>query len=180
MLIALQKRRENISEYLLYMFQVEDMIRAFNFDIDSLDQAVIANYQQPYDVKRDIREWYLSIIRMMKDHGLVTSGHIPMLQSLIAELTDIHLRLLQNPDAKDYHQAFQNARPFIEELRSRSAETGAGDVALCLNGLYGLLLLKLKQQKINPETLSAFGSISELVSLLSAHFKQLEKGASEL
>ena len=32
MIIARQKRKENIAEYLLYMWQVEDLIRANKFD----------------------------------------------------------------------------------------------------------------------------------------------------
>ena len=35
MIIARQKRKENIAEYLLYMWQVEDLIRANKFDMDS-------------------------------------------------------------------------------------------------------------------------------------------------
>ena len=36
MLIAKQKRQENIAEYVLYMWQLEDMLRACNFDVDVL------------------------------------------------------------------------------------------------------------------------------------------------
>ena len=34
MIIAKQKRKENISEYLLYMWQVEDLIRANHLDME--------------------------------------------------------------------------------------------------------------------------------------------------
>ena len=33
MIVAKQKRKENIAEYLLYMWQVEDLIRANQFDL---------------------------------------------------------------------------------------------------------------------------------------------------
>ena len=42
MIVAKQKRKENIAEYLLYMWQVEDLIRANQFDIDSIRRNVIA------------------------------------------------------------------------------------------------------------------------------------------
>ena len=42
MIIARQKRKENIAEYLLYMWQVEDLIRANKFDMDSINRTVIA------------------------------------------------------------------------------------------------------------------------------------------
>ena len=36
MIVARQKRKENIAEYLLYMWQVEDLIRANRFDMDAI------------------------------------------------------------------------------------------------------------------------------------------------
>ena len=41
MLVASQKRKENIAEYLLYMWQVEDIVRAFNLDIERIRQNII-------------------------------------------------------------------------------------------------------------------------------------------
>lgn len=38
MIIASQKRKENIAEYLLYMWQIEDIIRAYKLDIDTIDE----------------------------------------------------------------------------------------------------------------------------------------------
>ena len=57
MIVAKQKRKENIAEYLLYMWQVEDLIRANQFDIDSIRRTVIAQYDQPDDVKEEIAGW---------------------------------------------------------------------------------------------------------------------------
>ena len=45
MLIARQKKQENIAEYLLYMWQVEDIIRACGGDIDLIRQRIIDGYQ---------------------------------------------------------------------------------------------------------------------------------------
>ena len=47
MIIAKQKRKENIAEYLLYMWQIEDLIRANNFDMDLIRRTVIAHCNQP-------------------------------------------------------------------------------------------------------------------------------------
>ena len=51
MIIAQQKRKENICEYLLYMWQVEDLIRANHFDMEQIRQHVVSRYQQPDEVK---------------------------------------------------------------------------------------------------------------------------------
>ena len=62
MIIAEQKRKENIAEYLIYMYQVEDMIRANQLDLDSIEQSLISKFEVSYEVKREMREWYKKII----------------------------------------------------------------------------------------------------------------------
>ena len=44
MIIAQEKRKQNIAEYLLYLWQVEDLLRACKLDIDTVEKAVIARY----------------------------------------------------------------------------------------------------------------------------------------
>ena len=58
MLIAQKKRKENISEYLLYMWQVEDLIRANHFDSDEIRRNLVDRYDQPAAVKEEIARWY--------------------------------------------------------------------------------------------------------------------------
>ena len=41
MFIASQKKKENVSEYILYMWQIEDIIRTFQFDIDKIKTNII-------------------------------------------------------------------------------------------------------------------------------------------
>ena len=36
MLIAQKKKKENIAEYILYLFQIEDIVRSFKFNLDDL------------------------------------------------------------------------------------------------------------------------------------------------
>ena len=58
MYISKQLKEDNIAEYLLYMWQVEDLIRANGCDIDRIEQAVIAQYRLPDEDKRQLRLWY--------------------------------------------------------------------------------------------------------------------------
>ena len=89
MIVAKQKRKENIAEYLLYMWQVEDLIRANQFDIDSIRRTVIAQYDQPDDVKEEIAGWYEELIEMMRSEGVKEKGHIQLNKNVIIALTCI-------------------------------------------------------------------------------------------
>lgn len=179
MLVARQKRKENIAEYLLYMFQIEDLIRAFKFDIEEIDRSLVSQYDEDYGTKREIREWYRSIISMMKENKLETSGHIPLLQGLINSLNDIHLDLIQNKREKDYLDLYDESRPSIEELRVRGGDPEKNDIETCLNSLYGLLMLKIQKKEINPSTEKAFESISRMLAVLSHRFHEIESGKQE-
>lgn len=172
MLIAREKRKENIAEYLLYMFQIEDIIRAHNFNLDLIERNIINNFDVEYSIRREMREWYKSLIAMMIDNNLREQGHLPVLNRLMQELSDLHYQLLKSE--KEYHELFQRASPAIEELKLKGREPGVTDIEVSLNGLYGLLLLKLQKKKINPETEKAFGKISEYLSLLSRRFHDIE------
>ena len=65
MIIASQKKKENIAEYLLYMWQIEDIIRAYGLDIDQIQKHIINSYDLPEEQKKSMREWYESLIDMM-------------------------------------------------------------------------------------------------------------------
>ncbi len=179
MIIAQQKRKENIAEYLLYMFQIEDLVRAFKFDIEEIDKSLISQYKEDYETKREIREWYKSIITMLKENNLENAGHIPLLTGLINSLNDIHISLLRNKDEKEYSDLYNQSKSAIEELRVKSGDPSSNDIEVCLNGLYGLLMLKIQQKDINPETEKAFESISHMMALISSKFHEIEEGKKE-
>ena len=66
MIIAQQKRKENIAEYLLYMWQIEDIIRANKLDIDLIEQNLISQYKIDEDKRKEVKDWYESLIKMME------------------------------------------------------------------------------------------------------------------
>jgi hypothetical protein len=172
MIIAEQKKKENIAEYLLYMYQVEDMIRANQMALDNIEQTMISRFNLPYGVKRDMREWYKGLIAMMRDEKKEKSGHLAVLERITGQMQAMHLRILEQGIDISYREIYQRARPNIEELRRRSGTSGGSDIQVSLNGLYGLLLLKLKKTPITSETMQAFESIRELVAELSSRYME--------
>lgn len=170
MIIAAQKKKENIAEYLIYMYQVEDLIRANGFDAAKIDQSIISQFEADYDTKREMLEWYKGLIDRLRSEGKQKSGHMDFLNGIVAEMNDLNVRILHEPLNNEYKDAYDKARSEIDALRMRSGHSGENDVQLALNGLYGLLILKLQQKEISEETQKAFRSISEWIALLSSEY----------
>ena len=176
MIIAEQKRKENIAEYLLYMYQVEDMIRANKLDLDSVEKTLINRFDVDYGVKREMREWYKALIQMMQDEGKQEKGHLDILENISEKMQDMHARILEQGIDTGYREVYNKAKGNIEALRMRSGHGSEGEIQVALNGLYGLLILRLKKTPITPETEQAFEAIRELVAELSSRYMETATG----
>ena len=174
MITARQKRKENIFEYLIYMWQVEDLIRACHFNIDEIEVSVISQYDQPEDVKREIRSWYMELIDMMRGEGVMETGHIQINKNVISELSDLHLKLLKNPQETIYGSLYYKTLPAIVQLRSKSGGNDISEIETCFTAIYGFLLLKMQGKEITGETTESIKQISALLTFLSARFHEEE------
>ena len=172
MLIAKGKKTENIAEYLLYMWQIEDLIRAFKLDIELIQTQLIDKYDQADEVKREIREWYESLIEMMQLENVTSTGHLQINKNVIIELDELHHVLLNLPKENFYLMTYYKVLPLIVELRAKPGGKAYDEVETCLNLLYGMLLLRLQQKQISDETAHAASLISEFLRMLSAKYKQ--------
>lgn len=180
MLIASQKKKENIAEYLLYMWQIEDLIRAYKLDIDLIQKHIIDKFDQPDEVKGDIREWYESLIDMMRREGVVESGHLQLNKNVIIDLTDLHLRLLKSSREPFYVASFYKTLPYIVELRGKAGAEQQGEIETCFSALYGVLMLRLQGKDVSTDTLAAVKQISNFLAILSEKYKQDKANELEL
>lgn len=180
MIIAQQKKKENVAEYILYMWQLEDLIRAYNLDIREIEKNIVQRFEQPDSVKKQITEWYQGLIDMMKEEQKTEAGHLQFIQNTINDLNEVHLFLLKSPDHLDYIDAYNKAKAGIIELMNKSKGAIDNEVEACFNGLYGLLMLRLQQKTISPETISALSAVSQLISVLSKKQKMIDDGKIEI
>jgi len=180
MIIAQEKRKTNIAEFILYMWQVEDLIRASGFDLNRIDEIIIRKFGLPEEKLTEIRTWYSNLITLMAEEKLVSKGHMNFLKNLIRELNDLHLRLLQSPEEKKYQEIHQIALPNIKSFIEKSPEIYSSDIEACLTGLYGYLMLRLRHTEISSETREAMTSFSNLLAALSVRFREIEEGSKEL
>ena len=44
MFIAREKKKDNIAEYILYMWQVEDLLRALGLNMEQVDKHIVAGF----------------------------------------------------------------------------------------------------------------------------------------
>lgn len=180
MIVANEKRKKNIAEYLLYMWQVEDLIRANDFDIDRIKMNVVSQYDQPEAVKEEIARWYEELIDMMRTEGVKEKGHIQLNKNVIIDLTDLHLRLLKSPKETVYGALYYQTLPYIVELRSKSGGEYLPELETCFTALYGYLLLRMQGKPVSEETQKAIKQISSFLALLADKYRQEKAGELKL
>lgn len=172
MFISRKLRQENIVEYLLYMWQVEDTIRAFDCSLPRIRREYIEHFNYSDEEKEDLADWYGNLIRMMNDEGCRERGHLQINRSTLQLLGDLHLQLLESPKFPFYNAAYYKVLPFIVELRGKGASRELGEVETCLNLLYGVIMLRLQKKPITPSTEHAVHEVSTLMGMLSDYYKK--------
>lgn len=180
MIIANEKRKKNIAEYLLYMWQVEDLIRANNFDMNLIRTNVVEHYNQPDDIKEQIAQWYEELIEMMRSEGVKESGHIQLNKNIIIQLTDLHICLLKATKETLYNAVYYQTLPYIVELRSKAGGKQVPELETCFAALYGYMLLRIQQKTVSEETQTAIKQISNFLALLSEKYRQEKNGELKL
>lgn len=177
MFIAEKKRKESIVEYILYMWNVEDLIRANGSDIKRIDESVISKYGVSDPVMRQqIYDWWDNLCEMMVKEHKEKGGHLQILDMLANDMYNFHLYLLTQPDEIPYQNAFQTAWPDLSLLMTKIKD---GDkmqhVLLGLTAIYDYYLLKLQGKTVLADTTNAIVRISHFLSLLSQKYLKAEK-----
>lgn len=176
MRIAQAKREENIAEYLLYMWQVEDIIRAFDLDIEKIKKSIIDRYEVKEESRKELIDWWEGLIMMMQHEGKKEKGHLQINKNVLIRLNDLHNQLMKSTRYPEYGAEFYKTLPFIVELRTKTPEQEqVGELETCFNALYGTLMLRLQGKEIGKDTQTAINQISHFIGLLAAYFKKDEE-----
>ena len=105
--IAETKRQNNVSEYIIHMYQTEDLIRAYEFKIEDIEEYVIKHIPNDENEKIELTDWYKGIINEMKEDGVEKYGHLNSVQKIVDELSTMY-------------EDLQNTDSAFEEVRKRS------------------------------------------------------------
>ncbi|WP_314924168.1 DUF4924 family protein [Prevotella pallens] len=189
MLIAKELRKKSIAEYLLYMWQIEDIIRAYQCSLTKIRREYIDKFDYT-DVQKDEEEdWFGDLIRMMNQEGCRESGHLQINRVVMQSLNELHAQLLASSKFPFYSAEYYRVLPFIVELRGKTkqvadrmarknepnlkeiaANLGHSEIETCFDLLYGVMMLRLQKKEISHETEVALKEITTLIGMLSDYY----------
>ena len=142
----MKNKRDNIAEYILYLWQIEDYLRAFPQKAEESSELA-------------------DISAMMHAEGIVDSGHLQLAAIALSELEDLHDEL-QSTEAP-YRAVVLHLRPALDLFKSKTDRPAMSDVEACLVLLYQTMLLRLQHKQISAETDVAVKDATQLLRFLS-------------
>lgn len=169
MYISQELRKKSIAEYLLYMWQVEDLIRAYDCSLSRIRHEYIDKFDYTDEQKEEMSDWYGNLIRMINEEGKRESGHLQINEVILKDVIDLHGQLLESTKFPYYNAEYYKVLPYIVELRQRG-DKNVNEIETCLDALYGVMLLKLQKKEITPETSHAIKEISTFIGMLSDYY----------
>lgn len=179
--IAQQKRKENIAEYILYLWQIEDLLRALQFSPEAIYSTLVKPRKLEMQQEQMLLAWYMDIAHLLEQEGKEKSGHLDHTLHLISDLHDLHLRLMKQQDiAELYRQRYTVLTQYLPTLRSiLGKESDMSDTELCFRALYAAMLYRIKGQgeSVVADTLEV---ISPFIATLTDYFHKVEKGEIDL
>lgn len=195
MLTAKQKRRENIAEYILYLWQLEDMLRALELSPEKIYSTLVESHTElDQEQKQALFFWYMDMVNLLRTEGKEKAGHLEHTMHLVADLDDLHRHLLRSPIGKEqgYDKAFAALAPELPRLKaamagnSDMAAAGISDMEACFRALYLAMLYRLKGAGERSETpeqryvRDVLEVVSPVVARLAAIHGAAERGELDL
>ena len=185
MFISQQLRKKNIAEYLLYMWQVEDIVRAYDCSLTRIRREYINRIDYDDEQKEEMTDWYGNIVRMMNQEGCRVSGHLQINKIVLQQLVELNAQLLASAKFPFYTREYYKVLPYIVELRnkksattqsSRNEGTEEVEVETCFNALYGMMMLRLQKKEISPDTQHAMKEITTFIGMLNDYYFKEKAG----
>jgi hypothetical protein len=174
MLVAHEKRKTNIAEYILYMWQVEDLLRACSFDPEIIELQLVNRFQPDENTRKEIADWYFSLASAMNKENIQEKGHLLAITNNLNDLNEFHLKMLEQQNDQEYLRLYRTNSGAIAELMQRLGNSVQNEIEACLNALYGLMTLKLKKAEISESTRNSVLELGKLMGHLSARYIQFE------
>ncbi len=150
----MKNKRENIAEYILYLWQLEDYLRAFPEMAEGNDELS-------------------DILRMMHADDVMDGGHIQLAQIALKELEILSDDILTQEAT--YRAAMIRITPALNMFKARTDRPTMSNIEACLVLLYQIMLLRLQKRPISAETQEVQQQATSILQYLSkTYYKQAE------
>ena len=149
---TMRSKKDNIAEYILYLWQMEDFLRAFPAQAEGNEEL------------RELKE-------MMHREGITESGHLQLAKNALEEMEELHASLLEE-DAM-YRAAIIRLKPSLNLLKAKTDRPTMSDIEACLILLYQIMMLRLQKREISPETASVQEQATQVLRFLSQSYRSL-------
>ncbi len=195
MYIAEQLKKRSVAEYLLYMWQVEDTLRAYGLDVERMAAEYVPQFGLDEEKSEALKGWYESLVEMMREEGVTERGHLQVNKNIIILLSDLHAQLLKSSKHPMYSAMYYKVLPYIVELRGKREKVSGerlavseerlevrgekGEIENCFEALYGVMLLRAQKKEVSVETATAIDNIAKFVGMLSEYYKKEKEGELE-
>lgn len=179
--IAQAKRKENIAEYILYLWQVEDLLRALQFSPEAIYSQLVAPREIEEEQKHIFLLWYMDIVNLLRKEGKEESGHLEHTLHLIADMHNLHLQLMQHPIGEHYRKTFSTLAPQLPALRSMLKKEDISDTEIAFRALYAAMLYRIKGGEKGALAIKdTIEVVSPVVGELAAMYGKVERGEIDL
>lgn len=149
--MTMKSKKENIAEYILYLWQLEDYLRAF-----------------PHQA--EVNEELHDINTMMHEEGIIEKGHLQIANNAMNEMEELHNILLA--EQAIYRAAAMQLQPQLNLLKAKTDRPTMSDIEACLTLLYQIMLLRLRKQEITPQTAMVQQQATGMLRCISKVYKE--------
>lgn len=142
----MKSKKDNIAEYILYLWQIEDYLRAFPEKAAESTEL-------------------MELLDMMHIEGIMNGGHLQLAKNALDELIDLHSELLDTE--APYRAVILHLQPTLNIFKSKTNRPDMSDVEACLVLLYQVMMLRLQKKTVSPETEVVVRDATQLLRFLS-------------
>ena len=169
------KRREHAAGYVISMWHLEDLLRAYHLDLKAVEGILVKPMDTDPETTREVRAWYADLIRRMREEGIEERGHLDEVNEVLEELRSVHDALINQVQDPAYVQAYLQVEQDIRAVQRQTGGAELDPIEACFTAVYGVMLLKAQGTAISEATAEADQRIREFLEVLSGHHRDLPR-----
>ncbi|MFI3265073.1 MAG: DUF4924 family protein [Rikenellaceae bacterium] len=172
-------RKQNIAEYILYLWQLEDMFRALQFSPEAIYSQFVAPRNLDEQSSKILLTWYMELVDLLQREGKDEKGHLEHTLHLIADMHNLHLQLKELPVGARYRTLIARLDEVLPDLRAIFG-SDTSDTELAFRALYAAMLYRIKGDGTKGAVVDTIEYISPVIAELSSIYGKAERGEIDL